>query len=205
MSETYDVTEVVRKLSKILGKKCLAIIRDAGVQIREVYFLSGDGLAKLRTVLERILGEDLAEEVLSLAKPIAATSSTQKPITDVFQVSSDLESFETASKVLADPLFASTLFLKSEIMDVKKVKVQGLSLKSVLGVFPISTIGTFLLKITAEDFEAKLLLKDGRVKAAFVEKGTGEKLLGTEALKFLSEYVGFVKIVLSRILSERRK
>ncbi|RLG71519.1 MAG: hypothetical protein DRO23_11835 [Thermoprotei archaeon] len=205
MSETYDVTEVVRKLSKILGKKCLAIIRDAGVQIREVYFLSGDGLAKLRTVLERILGEDLAEEVLSLAKPIGAASSTQKPITDVFQVSSDLESFETASKVLADPLFASTLFLKSEIMDVKKVKVQGLSLKSILGVFPVSTIGTFLLKITAEDFEAKLLLKDGRVKAAFVEKGTGEKLLGTKALRFLSEYVGFVKIVLSRILSERRK
>ena len=205
MSETYDVTEVVRKLSKILGKKCLTIIRDAGVQIREVYFLSGDGLAKLRTVLEKILGEDLAEEVLSLAKPIGAASSTQKPVTDVFQVSSDLESFETASKVLADPLFASTLFLKSEIMDVKKVKVQGLSLKSILGVFPVSTIGTFLLKITAEDFEAKLLLKDGRVKAAFVEKGTGEKLLGTEALKFLSEYVGFVKIVLSRILSERRK
>ena len=195
--EEYDISKVKERLREIIGRKADEILSIAGV--------TGDiiGLKqviRLKKYLSAIFSRAIADEILSLMRTVTYEKVEFEKLfpkgSRILTV--DLPSINTLSPMLTDPLFLANILLSSKPIGLDRFVVEGLDLGVVFSSFKADLKGQFLLNIVSEDFEAKVLISGGKIVGACVKHG-GEVILALKALKFLSEYVGEVEVVVYRV------
>ena len=196
--EKYDVSKVKEKLKEIIGRKADEILSIAGVSCDIVGLKQ---VIRLKKYLSAIFSRAIADEILSLMKTVAAYEKVE--FEKLFPKGSrvltvDLPSINTLSPMLTDPLFLANILLSSKPVGLDRFVVEGLDLGVVFSSFKADLKGQFLLNIVSEDFEAKVLISGGKIVGACVKHGS-EVILALKALKFLSEYVGEVEVVVYRV------
>lgn len=202
MSEVYDITEVIKKLDRMLGKKWVAIVKKANLKlkVREgAYFSNGNGLARLRLTLRSILGKEVADDILSLAKPLAAVKREIEPAEIV--VKYDRASIEHESKALIDPIYFSSLLIRASVVAVEKMRIEEFNLQNMLKELGLKSTETYFVKITHESGDVfKLIVDKGVVKAIVLERREGINVLGSTALEYLLKIKGVVEIMVLKLV-----
>lgn len=203
MSEIYDVTEVIKKLNRFLGRKWVAIIRKANLKLKvrkETYLVNGNGLARLRITLRNILGKEVADDILSLAKPLAVVSREVK--FGELIVGYDRASIETESKALLDPFYFSSLLISSSIVVSEKLNITEFNMDRLFKKMKLKNTETYFMRIVHESGDVyKLIVSKGVVKAVVLERVEGIKVYGYAALNFLFKLKGGIEITVLKLIS----
>ncbi len=204
-NEEYDISKVKERLREIIGNKADKILRVAGVSTDIVGLKH---IIRLKKYLSAIFSKAIAEEILTHSKILSSHEILE--YRSFFPKGSniltlDTQSINTLSPMLADPLFIANILLSSEPKGIAKFSIaEGLDLGEVFSTFKVDVKGTYMFNIVSEDFEGKVLVSEGKIAGAYV-RSKGKIVLALKALRFLSEYVGEVEVVLYEIHEKSKK
>lgn len=205
MSEIYDITDVVKKLRRMIGRKWVAVVRKANLRLKvreETYLVNGNGLARLRITLRGILGKEVADDILSLAKPLAVVKREVKAEETV--VGYDRASIESESKALLDPIYFSSLLIKASMVTVESLNIDRFDLGKLFECLKLEKAETYFMKITHETGDVfKVIVDKGVVKAVVLERKEGISIFGYAALEFLLKLKGKVEVLVLKLAFEK--
>ena len=200
----YSISGLTSVLKAIIGKRAEEVFKALGIE-SEGTTIGETELLKLKRMLEIILSKPVAEKILEKhVKPLNVESEgVEERISAKAGEALSVDTLElnNMSIKLSDPMFVSDIILNSKTESVGKFKVVGIDVREVFSKMVSNETGnSFLLIISSSnDFESKILIDHGRIKAAIVKKADGHVLPGFSALQFLGKYVGEVEAILLRI------
>ncbi len=200
----YEISGLTDALKAIIGRRVEDVFKALGIDSGGTT-IGETELIKLKRMLETILSKPVAERILEKhVKPLGVeTVGVEEKISAKTSeaISVDTLELNSMSIKLSDPMFVSDIVLNSKTESVKKFRVVGIDVREVFSKMVLRETGnSFLLIISSpNDFESKILIDHGRIRAAMVKKADGHVLPGFSALQFLGKYVGEVEAILLRI------
>ena len=200
----YEISGLTDALKAIIGRRAEDVFKALGIDSGGTT-IGETELIKLKRMLETILSKPVAERILEKhVKPLGVeTVGVEEKISAKTSeaISVDTLELNSMSIKLSDPMFVSDIVLNSKTESVKKFRVVGIDVREVFSKMVLRETGnSFLLIISSpNDFESKILIDHGRIRAAMVKKADGHVLPGFSALQFLGKYVGEVEAILLRI------
>ncbi len=205
----YDISGLTSALKAVIGKRAEDVFKALGIDSGGTT-IGETELLKLKRMLVTILSKPVAERILEKhVKPLGVETIGVEEKTSTRKSSESLTvdtlELNRMSVKLSDPMFLSDIILNSKTESVRKFKVVGIDVREMFSKMLLREGGnSFLLIISSpNDFESKILIDQGKIRAAMVKKADGHVIPGFRALQFLGKYVGEVEAILLRIRKKK--